>query len=406
LSLQESRYEIVVIGGGIVGLATAMALTEEVGPSLAVLEAEGHLARHQTGNNSGVIHSGLYYKPDSLKARNCVEGRKALERFCQSYGVAYEQCGKIVVATEDKQVPRLKDLLARGQANGLKGLKWLDEDGIRRYEPHVKGVAGLHVPETGIVDFVRVAEAYADVVRQGGGEIHTNTRVLGIRYDQGALKLKTTGGVVRCRYLVNCAGLHSDRVARMCGLKPALKIIPFRGEYYTLNPDSQALVKNLVYPVPDPRFPFLGAHFTRMIQGGVEAGPNAVLAFKREGYHRFSISLRDMVETVLFPGFWRMVSRYWRTGLGEFYRSFNRAAFVRSLRVLIPELGGTDVRPGGAGVRAQAVDVGGFLVDDFWIEEGDRMIHVLNAPSPAATASYSIGRTLSERALRAFRLLG
>jgi L-2-hydroxyglutarate oxidase len=397
-----SPIDVAVIGGGIVGLATAMALAEEAGLSLVVLEGEDRLAAHQTGNNSGVIHSGLYYKPGSLKARNCVEGRKALYRFCGDHGIPHEQCGKVVVASCEEELPALDTLEERGRANGLQGIERLDASSLKEREPHVRGVAGLWVPETGIVDYTRVTQAYADQVKARGHEIHTSARVTGFTREQDAFCLETPRGQVRCRCLVNCAGLQSDRVARMCGMKPKLKIVPFRGEYYELKPGRADLVKNLIYPVPDPKFPFLGVHFTRMVKGGVEAGPNAVLAFKREGYHSFSFSLKDTVETFCYPGFWKMASRYWRTGIGEFYRSFSKKRFVRSLQALVPALGMEDVTRGGAGVRAQAVEENGALSDDFRILEGDRMIHLLNAPSPAATASISIGKTVAAKALKSF----
>jgi L-2-hydroxyglutarate oxidase len=383
-------------------MATAKALLESTGASLVVLEAEKSLAAHQTGNNSGVIHSGLYYKPGSLKARNCVAGREALYRFCAEHDIPHERCGKVVVATHESQIPALDTLEERGRANGLQGLERLSPEAIKQHEPHVRGVEGLLVPETGIVDFKQVTETYAALVRKMGGAIHTGTRVVGFRNEHVGLVLNTTRGSFHCRYLVNCGGLQSDRIARMCGVRPGVRIIPFRGEYYELLPQSTGLVRNLIYPVPDPKFPFLGVHFTRMIHGGAEAGPNAVLAFKREGYKPWSFSLRDLAEIVSYPGFWRMAAKYWRTGFGEFYRSFRKAAFVASMQEMIPEITSDDVKRGGAGVRAQAVSEDGKLVDDFRIEEGDRTIHVLNAPSPAATASLSIGEAIAALAEQSF----
>jgi len=391
------RYDVAIIGGGILGVATAMALTSRWRGRLVVLEAEDRLAAHQTGHNSGVIHSGLYYKPGSLKAVNCVRGREALYRFCEQHGIDCQRCGKIVVATCREELPALQELHRRGQANGLRGLRWLGPDEIRQYEPHAVGVAGLLVPDTGIVDFAEVTEAFAEVVRQAGGEILTRTRVFGCSRRSDELVLETTRGPVHCRCLVNCAGLQCDRVARMCGVNPALRIIPFRGEYYELIPPRRTLVRNLIYPVPDPRFPFLGVHFTRMIDGRVEAGPNAVLALKREGYSRWSVSGRDVAAITTYLGFWRMAGKYWRTGIAELCRSFSKRAFVGALRRLIPELCSEDVRPAGCGVRAQAVEPTGVLTDDFRIVEAAGMIHVLNAPSPAATASIQIGRTIAER---------
>lgn len=403
--MTSPKYDVAVIGGGIIGLATAMALTSQYQSlSLIVLEAEDRLAAHQTGNNSGVIHSGLYYKPGSLKARNCVEGREVMYRFCDEHGIAHERCGKVVVATEDREIPRLNILEERGRANGLVGLRRLGSKEIRDYEPHVEGIAGLFVPDTGIVNYTQVAQTYADLVSRAGSTIQTKTRVTGCHRQTGELLLETTKGEISCRCLVNCGGLQADRLARMCGLEPGLQIIPFRGEYYELSPKRHSLVRNLIYPVPDPRFPFLGVHFTRMIHGGVEAGPNAVLAFKREGYHRFSFSVKDTLETITYGGFWQMAKQYWRSGTGEFFRSLSKDAFVRALQRLIPELEYDDVYRAGAGVRAQAVEPNGFLVDDFRIIEAKNMIHVLNAPSPGATASLSIGRTIANMAKEHFEL--
>lgn len=403
--MQESGlYDVAVIGGGIVGVATAMALVSKPDRSVVVLEAESRLAAHQTGNNSGVIHSGLYYKPGSLKARNCTEGREAMYRFCAEQGIACERCGKVVVATSPEELPALDRLEERGRANGLEGIQRLTPEAIREREPHVTGLAGLWVPTTGIVDYTEVTEAFARVVREGGGEIRTLARVTAVRREAGGLVLETAQGVVRTRHLVNCAGLQSDRVARLCGVEPGVRIVPFRGEYYELAPEKQGLIRNLVYPVPDPQFPFLGVHFTRMIRGGVEAGPNAVLAFKREGYKKTSFSLRDTFETFTYPGALRLFAKHWRMGLGEFYRSFSKRAFVRALQKLLPEIGINDLEPGGAGVRAQAVGPDGAPIDDFQIVEAERMVHVLNAPSPAATASISIGRILAGLAEKNFGL--
>ncbi len=400
-----SVYDVAIIGGGIVGLATALALTSQRALGLIVLEAEDRLAAHQTGHNSGVIHSGLYYKPGSLKARNCVTGREALYRFCQEHQIAHDRCGKIVVATQPEELPRLNNLEERGRANGLKGLRRLGPEEIKEYEPHVTGLAGLLVPETGIVDYRQVAETYARLVRQAGGTIQTQARFLGCHSQPNELRLETTQGEVHCRYLINCGGLQSDRVARLCGVEPGLRIVPFRGEYYELVPERQFLVKNLIYPVPDPQFPFLGVHFTRMIHGGVEAGPNAVLAFKREGYQRSSFSPGDAWEIATYNGFWRLAGKHWRMSLGEFHRSYSKQAFVKALQRLLPELRLEDVHPAGAGVRAQALEPSGALVDDFRIVEAKRMIHVLNAPSPAATASLSIGQTIAQMAETQFDLL-
>jgi L-2-hydroxyglutarate oxidase len=397
-------YDIAVIGGGIVGLASAMALTARRRSSLIVLEAEDRVAAHQTGHNSGVIHSGLYYKTGSLKAKNCVEGREALYRFCAENGIAHERCGKVVVAVHEHEIPALDELERRGRANGLQGLRRLDAAGIKEYEPHVTGVAGLHVPETGIVDYVQVAQTYAKKVQQKGGAVWTSARVLGCRRGPPELVLETTRGPVRCGHLINCAGLQCDRVARLCGVEPNLQIVPFRGEYYELNADRLWLVRNLIYPVPDPRFPFLGVHFTRLIHGGVEAGPNAVLALKREGYSWRDFGLRDVLQLGGYSGFWAMAAKYWKTGLGEVHRSLSKRSFWKALNRLVPELRPENIHRAGSGVRAQAIEPSGVLVDDFRIVQAERMIHVLNAPSPAATASISIGETIAALATTSFDL--
>jgi L-2-hydroxyglutarate oxidase len=397
-------YDIAVIGGGIVGLASAMALTARFRNSLIVLEAESRLAAHQTGHNSGVIHSGLYYKPGSLKAKNCVEGREALYRFCAENGIAHERCGKVVVAIEQSEIPALEELERRGRANGLQGLRRLDAAGIKEFEPHVAGVAGLHVPDTGIVDYVQVAQTYANKAEEKGSTVWTGARLRHCKRRSDELILETARGTVRCGYLINCGGLQCDRVARLCGVEPNLQIVPFRGEYYELNPDRCSLVKNLIYPVPDPRFPFLGVHFTRMIHGGVEAGPNAVLALKREGYTWGDFGLRDVLQMSGFRGFWTMAAKYWKTGLGEMRRSLSKRSFWKALNRMIPELRPQDLRPAGSGVRAQAIEASGVLVDDFRIVQAERMIHVLNAPSPAATASISIGNTIAALAAKHFDL--
>jgi L-2-hydroxyglutarate oxidase len=398
----SSIWDVAIIGGGIVGAATGMALARRSGVRVVILEAEPKLAAHQTGNNSGVIHSGLYYKPGSLKARNCVEGRQAMYRFCEEHQVPHDRCGKLVVATEPSQVPALDELERRGRANGLDGLRRLRREELQDCEPAVAGIAGLHVAETGIVDYTEVTKAFARIVSEAGGEVWTGARVSSVSRRNGSLVLETAKGTVESRALINCAGLQSDRMARLCGVEPGVKIVPFRGEYYELVPDRQSLVRNLIYPVPDPRFPFLGVHFTRMIKGGIEAGPNAVLAFRREGYTRTSFSLRDSLEMFSYPGFWKMAARYWTMAIGEWHRSFSKRAFVRALQGLIPDLCDEDVHPSGSGVRAQALDPHGFLLDDFRIVEADRMVHVLNAPSPAATASISIGEAIAGMATKSF----
>ncbi len=400
----QPDYDVAIIGGGIVGLATAMAIASHRSVGLVVLEAEDRLATHQTGHNSGVIHSGLYYEPGSLKAKLCVEGRRELYRFCEERGIAHKRCGKLVVATNEREVARLEELELRGRENGLEGLRRLSRQEMREFEPHVAGRQALLVPETGVVDFAKVAESFADVVRDGGGQVRTKSRVLRVRRKRDGFSMDTANGPVACRNLINCTGLQSDRVTRMCGADPKLRIVPFKGEYFDIVPGRRYLVRTLVYPVPDPRFPFLGVHFTRNIHGRVLAGPSAVLAFKREGYGRMSCSPSDILDFAFYRGFWRMAGRQWKTGIGEMRRSLSKRAFVRALRTLIPETQAQDLRRADSGIRAQAVEPDGKLVDDFRIIEGEHMIHVLNAPSPAATASISIGRYIADLARDRFDL--
>ncbi len=391
-----ATHDIAVIGGGIVGLATAMALTERY--SVVVLEAEDEIARHQTGHNSGVIHSGLYYKPGSLKAELCTAGRQALVRLCEEEDIPFIPSGKLVVAADEAEVPALDELERRGRANGLAGLERLGPDGIRQHEPRVRGAAGLRVPETGLVDFTAVSRAFAGRIRQAGGEIRTRSRVAAVRQLASEAVVATARDEVRCAFLVNCAGLQSDRVARLCGVEPEVRIIPFRGEYWEVVAERRDLVRMPVYPVPDPRFPFLDVHFTPTIDGRLEVGPNAVLALKREGYRRTSFSLRDTAETLAYPGFWRLAGRHWQTGVNEVLRSLSKRRLAAALGRLVPGVRPADVERAGSGVRAQAVDRAGGLVDDFRLLEAGRSLHVLNAPSPAATASISIGRHIAERA--------
>jgi L-2-hydroxyglutarate oxidase LhgO len=392
--------DVVVVGGGIVGLATGLAvLARRPGASLVVLEKEDALAAHQTGRNSGVIHAGLYYKPGSLKAALCARGRTMLERFCDEHGVRFERCGKVVVATRDEEVPRLEELERRGRANGLAGVRRIGAEELREHEPHAAGVAALFVPETGIVDYREVARAYAAELARRGGEVRTGARATGVARRGERVVVESTAGDVEARVLVGCAGLGSDRLARMAGLDVDVAIIPFRGEYWMLAPERAHLVKNLVYPVPDPAFPFLGVHFTRRIGGGIEAGPNAVLALAREGYRRTSFDARDAWEAARWPGLWRMARRHWRAAIAEQARSLSRTRFARACAALVPEVTASDLAPGGAGVRAQAVARDGALVDDFAFAEAPRMVHVLNAPSPAATASLAIGEEIAARAL-------
>ncbi len=394
-----ARYdaEVAIVGAGIVGLATARALADRLGDSLAVLEAEARPARHQSGHNSGVIHSGLYYRPGSSKARTCTAGRQALYAFCDRHDIAYRRCGKLVVATREHEMAALAELERRGRANGLGGLRRLAASELAEFEPHAAGRAGLWVPETGVVDFRQVAAKLVEVVAARGARVRTGCRLLGVTPGARGLVLRTAAGELTCGLLVNCAGLHSDRVARLCGQRPAVRIVPFRGEYLRLSAAAAARVRGLIYPVPDPRLPFLGVHLSRRIDDTVEAGPNAVLALARHGYSWRRIGLRDSLETLAYPGFWRLAARYWRTGATEVYRSLNRRAAAAELRRLLPGLEAADLRPAGAGVRAQAVGRDGSLVDDFVILEGERAIHVLNAPSPAATAALAIGETIAAR---------
>ena len=393
--MTSQSFDIIVIGGGIIGTATAFSLKNKTKLNILLIEAEKDLATHQTGNNSGVIHSGLYYKPGSLKAKNCTEGSELLYNFCEEHKLEFERCGKIVVANNESELTTLDELYRRGLANGLKGIKKLNSEEIKSYEPNVKGIAGLHVPQTGIVDFTKVTNAYAKVFLEGGGTIKTNCQFLSLKKSNNEFVIITTKGEIKTKFLVNCGGLYCDRIAKICGVDPGLQIIPFRGEYFKLKKEKEYLVKNLIYPVPDPLFPFLGVHFTRMINGGIEAGPNAVLAFKREGYSKSDFSFKDISQMFFYSGFWKMTSKYYRMGFGEFYRSFSKKAFVKALQKLVPEVQEVDIEPGGAGVRAQALEPNGKLVDDFRIVEAKRMLHVLNAPSPAATASLSIGRNIA-----------
>jgi L-2-hydroxyglutarate oxidase len=393
--------DVLIVGGGIVGLATAFRLLQSrPATRLVLIEKEPAPARHQTGNNSGVIHSGLYYKPGSLKAANCRTGYQQLIDFCRNEGIPHDLCGKIVVATSESELPRLAELQRRGEANGLAGLRTLSPGEIREIEPHCTGIQGLWVPQTGIVDYTAVAEKYADKIRALGGEIVFGQRIEAIRRKETAIEVASAHRTWTARVLVTCAGLHSDRVARLTHPDLPLRITPFRGEYYVLKPSAYHLVRNLIYPVPDPAFPFLGVHFTRMIRGGIECGPNAVFAFGREAYRKTDFHLRDTLETLAWPGFRIVARKYWRTGLGEFRRSWSKAAFVQALQRLIPDITADDLEPGGAGIRAQACDREGRLLDDFDIRIDGNVIHICNAPSPAATASLAIGATVAQEAIR------
>lgn len=403
--MTDQRFDIIVVGGGIVGLSTALHLTRQF-PKLRLLlaEKEDGVGRHQSGHNSGVIHSGIYYKPGSLKARLCVEGAAAMVQFCREQGIPHEICGKVIVAITDEEVPRLKSLMERGITNGLQGLKILDRSEVLEIEPNIAGVAWLRVPSTGITDYATVCAKYAELISGQGGSVSTKTAVTSIVQSNGEMVVETTRGAFATRFVINCAGLHSDRVTRMAKQTPEVLIVPFRGEYYDLTPEREHLVKNLIYPVPDMRFPFLGVHFTRRVRGGVDAGPNAVLAFKREGYRRTDLNLRDLVGTLSYPGFWRMAGKYWQSGAAEFYRSFSKQAFVAALQRLVPAVQNQDLVSDGSGVRAQALRKDGSLVDDFQFVCAKNILHVWNVPSPAATASLAIGNEIARMAQQGFAL--
>ena len=390
-------YDVIIVGGGAVGLATALQLKKQNQKlRIVVLEKESVVANHQTGNNSNVIHSGVYYKPGSLKAKNCIEGYNLLVDFCRQNEVPFDLCGKVIVATEEKELPLLKTIFERGQQNGLQNLKMLNAEQLKEHEPHVAGIAGIHVPQTGIVDYRVVAEKYAEVFQKAEGELKLGEKVIDIKLGSDKVVVVTQKSSYTGKLVVNCAGLYSDKIARLTMKDINIKIIPFRGEYYKLRKEREYLVKTLIYPVPDPNFPFLGVHFTTMVGGGVECGPNAVLAFKREGYKKSDIDLGELGETLAWPGFRKVVAKYWRTGLGEIHRSYSKAAFTKALQKLMPEIREEDLIEGGAGVRAQACDRTGGLLDDFLILEDKQVINVCNAPSPAATSSLSIGKTVAE----------
>lgn len=411
--MSSNPYDLTVVGGGIIGLATGMELIRRFPKTkLLVLEKESQIAQHQTGHNSGVIHSGVYYKPRSVKALTCAQGRNALLGFCDQNGIPYELCGKVIVATREEEIPRLEEIFRRGQANGVQGLEIFGPEQMREIEPHAAGIKAIHVPTAGIIDFTQVAQAYAARIRSLGGEIHTSCEAKDIVPADGRLVVETSSGEFHTRYLLNCAGLFSDRVARMTARhagpkilgREELRIVPFRGEYYSIVADRRSLVRSLIYPVPDPRFPFLGVHFTRTIHGDVEAGPNAVLAFAREGYRTSHIDFHDLWSMVTYRGFWSMTMKYWKTGVDEAYRSIRKQAFLKSLQRLVPEVQAGDLVPGGSGVRAQAVSASGVLIDDFVLVQTGNAIHVLNAPSPGATASLAIGKKIVDMAAESFSL--
>lgn len=389
--------DVTIVGGGIVGLATAYQLLREASEtSVLVLEKESSVAEHQTGRNSGVLHSGIYYKPGSLKAEYCQTGRDQMVAFCKEENIPYEICGKVIVATESSELSRLDAILDRGHQNGVP-CELIGPDELGEIEPNASGVRAIHVPETGIVDYGVVCERLVDRIREMGGEIQTDARVEQIDQTDTPTVIHSSGGDVNTRVVVNCAGLYSDRVAALSGTKPDVKIVPFRGEYYELTDEAQSLCRNLIYPVPNPSFPFLGVHFTRTIDGGVECGPNAVLAFAREGYWKTDVNLRDLAETLTYPGFLKLAATYWKTGTGEFWRSISKRAFVRALQKLIPDIRPEHLTRAPAGVRAQAVTPDGRLLDDFLIEDSGSVVNVCNAPSPAATSSLPIGQAVADR---------
>lgn len=393
-------YDIIVVGAGIVGLATSLKILEKNNSlKLLLLEKEEKVSKHQTGNNSGVIHSGIYYKPGSMKAVNCIRGYQMLIDFCNKNNVEYKICGKVIVATDQKEIPYMEKLIDRGLQNGLKGLKKLNPSEVKEIEPFTSSVAGIFVPQTGIIDYKKVSEKYSEVIRNYDSEIKFNQSVTDIKFKTDYCEVTTNSDTYTSKLVITCAGLYSDRIAKTTHPELDIRIIPFRGEYYKLKEEKKHLVNTLIYPVPDPNFPFLGVHFTRMIDNKVEAGPNAVLAFKREGYTKTSFDFTDTFETLTWPGFHKIIKKNWKTGFGEYYRSLNKKAFVKALQKMIPEITGDDLVQGGAGVRAQACSKNGGLLDDFFIIEDCRVIHVLNAPSPAATSSLSIGDFVADKAL-------
>ena len=401
----DRQYDVVVVGGGIIGLATSMKLTQDF-PNLkvAVLEKEEEVAQHQTGHNSGVIHAGIYYAPGSQKANFCSTGGKLLRDFCDEYGIAYDMCGKLIVATDDSEVPQLEELFKRGTENGAQGLRMVNQEEIKDIEPYSAGVKAILSPNTGIIDYFEVSQAYATRMRENGGDLLTNVEVISIENKDNLVYINTTSGTVVAKYVLNCAGLHADTVARMMGVDVGVKIVPFRGEYFSMIPEKEHMVKGLIYPVPDPSMPFLGVHFTRRINGSVEAGPNAVLAFAREGYKKTDVNLKDTFGTLSYPGFWKMSAKYWKVGVQEQYRSLVKGVFVKSLQKLMPEITGDDLGDPGAGVRAQAIDSNGGLLQDFAIEASANAIHVLSAPSPGATSSLSISEYIVDLAQESFDL--
>lgn len=398
-------YDVTIVGAGIVGLSTAYKLSLKFPDiSILVLDKEGHVAAHQTGNNSGVIHSGIYYEPGSYKAKNCVDGRHQLVDFCEEHNLTHEICGKVIVATDEDDIPRLKQIYERGLINEIEGIEMIGPERLAEIEPHTSGVAAIHVPCSGIVDFVSVCEKQQQLLEQRNGHFEFNQEVQRVIHDDNELIVRTDKTEFRSRYLINCAGLYCDHVAKDSGIQPSIQIVPFRGEYYKLIPEAEYLVNGLIYPMPNPEFPFLGVHFTKMALGGIECGPNAVFAFKREGYNKLSFDLQETIETANFPGFWKMAAEHWRMGLDEYYRSFSKKAFVRGLQELVPAVQEHQLEPSPAGVRAMALKPNGEILDDFYFANTENEIHVLNAPSPAATAGLAIGDEIVNEVQKQFEL--
>jgi len=395
------NFDVVIIGAGIIGLSTALQLiknSQEL--KICILEKEDHISAHQTGHNSGVIHSGIYYKPGSLKAENCIKGYDLLLDFCNNYEIPYELCGKIIIAASEDQIPAMKELQRRGEENGLKDIKEISQSEIKNYEPYASGVRALHIPQTGIVDYKSVSKKIFDLITDRNCKTFLSGKADRIEYSQNEVIIYTGKEKYSARCLVCCAGLYSDRLSQMCGLKIDYKIIPFRGEYYRLRDESKKFVKNLIYPVPDPKFPFLGVHFTKRMDGIIEAGPNAVLAFGKESYKKSDFNFKESIDTLKYKGFREIAARYWKTGFYEYYRSFSKKEFVRSLQKLIPDITGDDLIPGGSGIRAQACTKDGRLIDDFLFAENENVINVCNAPSPAATSAFSIAELISEKTIK------
>ncbi|MEX2639335.1 MAG: L-2-hydroxyglutarate oxidase [Balneolales bacterium] len=392
-------YDVIIIGGGIVGLSTAYKMLKKYPThKVAVLEKENRVAVHQTGRNSGVIHSGIYYKPGSYKARNCIAGRHQLVDFCREHKIGYDLCGKLIVAVTEPETIRLENIYRRGLENRIEGIEKIDQAEMKKIEPHAYGIEAIRVPCAGIVDYVGVSNTLQSLIAQMGGDIHLNEEVKRITKSGNESEIRTKNGAFKTRYIINCAGLYSDRIAEKAGLQPPVQIVPFRGEFFELKKKAEHLVNGLIYPLPNPDFPFLGVHFTRMVSGGVECGPNAVFAFKREGYGKFSLNPKDLMQTLGYSGFWRMAARHWRMGLNEIHRSLSKKAFLKELRKLIPALTLDDIRPAPSGVRAMALDPGGRIIDDFSLIKDSNQIHVLNAPSPAATASLALADEILAKA--------